>query len=397
MQLDPKAAIPLLESGLADAQPSARGPAVEWFGLLFNQDRLGGSVSLQRPEFTPDLLLRLAKLAYRHVRPSDDVRHEGAYSPDERDFAERARGALLNAVLGAPGAAGWKAKLELASDPLFEDLEDRAMAIARERAAEEAEGPAFTEAEVVVLDTYSEAPPTTRDAMFAIIRDRLEDIDDLLLQDISPREAWANISKEHVMRRELARELRNHANNMYTVDQEAATADEKETDIRLRATQSPQQATIELKIGEKPRSAAVLRKALKDQLLKKYMAADDCRAGCLVVTIRSNKTWTHPENRKRLDFTGLIAMLNEEASRLTAELGGSIRLMAKGLDLRPRLLTEKAATAKSKNSKPRKSSAKGQKALKKKAVFPKRRKPKQQKKKGQRRTPTKKKSQPRKR
>ena len=70
------------------------------------------------------------------------------------------------------------------------------MALARERAAEEAEGPAFTEADVVALDTYGEAPPTTRDAMFAIMRDRLEDIDDLLLQDVSPREAWANISKE---------------------------------------------------------------------------------------------------------------------------------------------------------------------------------------------------------
>jgi hypothetical protein len=95
-----------------------------------------------------------------------------AYSPDDRDHAQRARGALLNAVLTAPGAAGWKAKLELASDPLFEDLKDRAVAIARERAAEEAEGPAFTEAEVVALDTYGEAPPATRDAMFAIMRDR---------------------------------------------------------------------------------------------------------------------------------------------------------------------------------------------------------------------------------
>jgi hypothetical protein len=346
MQLDPQAGVSALENGLAGIQPAARGPAIEWFSLLFNQDRRGGSANVQRPEFTPDLLLRLARLAYRHVRPGDDVPHEGAYSPDDRDFAERARSALLTAVLAAPGAAGWKAKLELAADRVFEDLKDRAMVVARERAAEEAEGPPFAEAEVVALDTYGETPPTTRDAMFAIMRDRLEDIDDLLLQDVSPREAWANIAKEHLMRRELARELRSSANSMYTVDQEAATADEKETDIRLRATRSSQHATIELKIGEKPRSAAVLRRALKDQLMKKYMAAEDCRAGCLVVTIRSNKTWAHPDSGVRLDLAGLIAMLNEEAAQLTAELGGSIRLMAKGLDLRPRLKTERAATAK---------------------------------------------------
>jgi hypothetical protein len=259
-------------------------------------------------------------------------------------------------------------KLELASDPQFEDLKDRAVALARERAAEEAEGPAFTETDVVALDTYGEAPPTTRDAMFAIMRDRLEDIDDLLLQDVSPREAWANITKENLMRRELARELRNHANQMYTVDQEAATADEKETDIRLRATRSQQQATIELKIGEKPRSAADLRKALKDQLLKKYMAADDCRAGCLVVTVRSGKTWTHPRSGTRLDLNGLIAMLNEEASRLAAKLGGSIRLMAKGIDLRPRLQTERATTRKPGRTTPKKSAAKKRGATKKAAA-----------------------------
>lgn len=368
MQLNPEAGVSVLEKGLADVEPTARGPAIGWFSLLFDQDRRGGGVKLQGPEFTPDLLLRLARLAYRHVRIVDDIRHEGAYSPDDRDHAQRARGALLNAVLTAPGAAGWNAKLELAADPLFEDLKDRALAIARERAAEEAEGPALTEAEVVALDTYGEAPPTTRDAMFEIMRDRLDDIDDLLLQDVSPREAWANIAKEHLMRRELARELRNHANNMYTVDQEAATADEKETDIRFRATRSQQQATIELKIGEKPRSAANLRKALKDQLLKKYMAADDCRAGCLVVTVRSNKMWTHPDNRKRLDLNGVIAMLNEEASRLTGELGGSIRLMARGLDLRPRLQTERATTGKPKKRKPRKPAAKGRAATKKKAA-----------------------------
>jgi hypothetical protein len=182
--------------------------------------------------------------------------------------------------------------------------------------------------------------------MFTVMRDRLEDIDDLLLEDVSPREAWANINDERVMRRGIARELIYHANHVYTVDQEAATADEKETDIRMRATASPQQATIELKIGDKSRTGADLCATIKDQLLEKYMAAKDFRSGCLTVTIAADKTWTHPDTGKLLDFGGLIAMLNDEANRLSAELGGSARLMAKGLDLRPRLKTERAARAK---------------------------------------------------
>ena len=156
------------------------------------------------------------------------------------------------------------------------------------------------------------------------------------------------------MRRAVAHELRSLANHVYTVDQEAATADEKETDIRLRTISGPQ-GTIELKIGDKSRSATELRSALEDQLLSKYMAADECRSGCLLVTLARDKQWQHPDTGQALDFYGLIAMLNKEADRLVEDLGGTIRLMAKGLDLRPRLSTEKAkksnATAPKKRAK----------------------------------------------
>ena len=47
------------------------------------------------------------------------------------------------------------------------------------------------------------------------------------------------------MRREIAREMKNLAHGLYTVDQESVTADEKETDVRLRSTGSPFEATIE--------------------------------------------------------------------------------------------------------------------------------------------------------
>jgi len=77
-------------------------------------------------------------------------------------------------------------KLELASDPLFDDLKDRAMAIARSAPPRTRRtGPHGSE--VVEIDTYGEAPPTTRDAMFAIMRDRLEDIDDLLCRCFAKR------------------------------------------------------------------------------------------------------------------------------------------------------------------------------------------------------------------
>jgi len=49
----------------------------------------------------------------------------------------------------------------------------------------------------------------------------------------------------------------------------------------------------------------------------------------------------HPKTGKRIGFEALMAVLNEEAERLSKELGGTAKLMATGLDLRPRLMTEK--------------------------------------------------------
>jgi hypothetical protein len=314
--LHPAAGIEVLEAGLAQSAVSRKGAGAQLFASLFNSDYMG--VDLSAPGFTPQLLLRLVRLAYQHVQISDDVRHEGGRLLGVRDHAERGRDAVLNALLAKTGTEGWAAKLEMANDPLFAHFKDRAIALAQEKAAEEADSVALAEAEFAVLDKTGEAPPSTCEAMFALLRDRLDDIDDLLLQDESPREAWANITDEHVMRREIARELRN---------------DEKETDIRLRSTSSKQIGTIELKLGDE-RSGADLFNTIKDQLLTKYMAADECRAGCLLVTIAREREWDHPKTGERIGFEQLMVVLNEEAERLSQELGGEVKLMAKGLNLR---------------------------------------------------------------
>ena len=89
----------------------------------------------------------------------------------------------MNALLSATGPEAFKAKLEMAADPLFNHFKDRVIAVAKERAAEEVDGPAISEPQIVLLDRYGEAPPTTREGMFELMRDRLNDIDDLLLRE----------------------------------------------------------------------------------------------------------------------------------------------------------------------------------------------------------------------
>jgi len=342
LHLNAVAGAETLEKGLKECQASrmGAGAGVQWFAKLFDHDHGGIGVNLRAPEFTPPLLLRLLRLAYQHVRTGDDAQHEGSYSPAMRDNAERSRNAVLSALLSTSGPEGWVIKLEMAADPLFEHIKDRAIALAEESAAEEADMAVLTEAEFAILDKTGEAPPTTREAMFALMRDRLDDIDDLLLRDISPRQLWATITDEHLMRRELARVLNDARKQSYTIEQESVTADEKETDIRFRSTGPNLQGVIELKLGD-GRSGTDLFNTIRDQLLTKYMAAEECRAGCLLVTIARDREWEHPKTGKRIGFEALMIVLNEQADQLSKELGGTVKLMVKGLDLRPRLKTEK--------------------------------------------------------
>ncbi len=343
MRLNPAEGVDALEKTLRTHSPAKFGPPTTWFASLFGDRHSGGDTHLSGTGFAPDLLLKLARLAYEFIRPQDDmVRDEGSYSPNARDHAEQGRSNILAALLAAKGPDGWAAKLEMFEDPLFANFRDRARALALEQASEEADAAVFTDDEIVAIDTSYDLPAKTRDEAFVLMNDRLDDIEDTLLRDDSPRAAWALIQDETIMRQQLARELRQASRSAYTVDQEAVTADGKETDIRLRSTGSEHEAVIELKIGEKKRSAAELKATIRKQLVEKYMAAENIRAGCLLITVNSPRTWKHPDTNKDVNLEALIEMLNEEARRIEQDMGGSLRLIVRGLDLQARLPTERA-------------------------------------------------------
>lgn len=334
LRLDVDAGINALTETLSSLPVEPRGQAITCFGSLLDEHYSELQIHLAGYALNPQQLLRMVRLAYKYVRPVDDAVHLGVYSPDDRDRAEDVRRAILHSLLNSKGREGWDAKVALAADPLFADIRDRIIALAEERSAEELDLPAAREEAVAALDSGLELPPATRDDMFSLLTDRLDDLEDSLLRDDSPRAAWERIDEEWVMRQVIARELRHAARELYTVDQEAVTADNKETDIRLRSPYD-QQATIELKIGEKW-SAAELKRALKEQLVGKYMAAANSRAGCMVVTTASARSWKDPETGQALDFQQLIDMLNQYGAKLQEEAGWNLRIFVKGLDLRPR-------------------------------------------------------------
>jgi hypothetical protein len=337
MQADPSAGVDMLEKQIDTIEPSERSEAVTWLANLFGDRR--EAINLSDEQFTPQQLLRLLRIAYRHVRVQNDVQHEGVFTPDTRDDAERARNRIVSALLNMRGKDGWATKLEMANDPLCKHFKDRILAMAEESRAQEIDADVLKEEQVKTLNQKHEAPITTNEAMFTIMKDRLSDLDELLLRDISPREAWAKIDKERVMRREITRELTNSTNSIYTVDQEAVTADEKETDIRMRSTTSNHEAVIELKLGDR-RTAKDLRDTIADQLARKYMAGENCKSGALLVTLAKERNWEHPDKSGMIDANELLSLLRNEAKRVQMTLGDSISIAVHLLDLRPRLPPE---------------------------------------------------------
>lgn len=339
LRLSPSAGSHMLIHGLEGHETGEDSFGVMWISRLFGDCHHENLIDLSAPGFTPELLLELLRLAYRHVRPEDDISHEGTYSPGPRDHAQRARNVLLDAVLNLKGAEGWATKKRMSDDPLFAHFRDRALLLAKEKAAHEIDSRTFATADILDLYRVGEVPPVTRDEFFELILNRLEDLEDHLLQDDSPRELWATISDEKVMRREIARVLAVNANGIYTVDQEGVTADEKETDIRLRVAKHDLQGVIELKLGDK-RSGRDLRDTLKSQIVKKYMAPENRRVGFLLITVARERNWDHPETGATLDIDGLRKMLECEAEKIVNEMGWSLKLAVMVLNLRTRLPKE---------------------------------------------------------
>lgn len=345
--LDPLPTTSILEQRLAHYSVDVLGQGAQLLGGLFGDRHDALRVNPRVSAFTPEVLLRLTRLAYVHARQKDDIEHIGSYTPSARDAAQDGRNALLSALLESDAPGAWDAKMALADDPLIGSFADRARALTLACAAREAEGDPLTLIQMRSVLCGAVPPPMTRDQMFTLLNDRLDDVEELLLADTSPRETWARVTLEREMRRNIGHELEGLAAGVYTVNQEAVSADEKETDIRLLSSASAVTGVIELKVGENA-SGAELRDTIQGQLVRKYLAPKDRRAGCLLVTVCSNRGWDHPDTGVRLDIDGLRQLLSDEAKRVEQQLQGEVRVVARVLDLRPRLGVERLTV----NSKP---------------------------------------------
>lgn len=313
--------------------PGAQEWAVQAIGTLFGTNSTANFEAVE-PTQRAHLLNELIRQAHAFVRPEDDQNHQGVYSPNARDDAQMARNFLLNWLRDTPGTETCRVLLQLAEEQDCYRVSEHMRSLARERAAANAEFPSFSPKDVIELETRYEAPPHNRDGLFAVMMDRLVDIDhDLAHDDFSDRRTLRGIDEEPEMQRTLARRMRDRANGLYEVTREEEVADRKRTDIRLLTGNGGQKAVAEVKISDHW-TVKELQEALRGQLVGKYLRHTSCKAGCLLLVYRGKKNyWVHPETNRRIKFAELIRILKEEAQTVEAQGQHDVRITTFGIDL----------------------------------------------------------------
>ena len=322
----------LIEEFVNDSDPRTRERAIETFAAIFGaHDAVGFEIA--DPGRHAKVLEQLVRCAYRFIRPKDDQVHEGVYSPDMRDDAERARDLLLSRLLETLGPEARNVTLTLADEDGFADVRDRLRLLVRERAAADAEFPALTAEDFFALEKYLEAPPQDREGLFSVMMDRLEDLAHYLAHhDFSDRKTVRSISEESQMQNTLASRIEGKANGTYRVAREEEVADRKHTDIRILAIKGDQKAVIEVKIADNW-TLPELQRALRKQLVEQYLRHSNCKAGCLLLTYHGRKHYWAPGTRKHLSFSEIVELLKQNAEALEKETMHDVRVSVFGLNL----------------------------------------------------------------
>jgi len=264
-------------------------------------------------------LERLVSIAYRTIRPEEDRDHSDGkvYTPDERDDAESARGALFNRLVDTPGPATIAAILRLADDPEIPIRSSRLRAIALDRAAHDSElNKPWRSRDVQAFESdYSTVPRTAGD-LRRVLLDRLVDIQhDLLNHKFSQRKTLTRQLKELDVQLWTAHTLNERRGRSYTIDRESHLLDEKRPDLLARAQGADASVPIEIKIAE-DWTLRELRAALSKQLASLYLRDKDDRFGILLLIHKKKrpKGWIDGHG-KALTFAQVLATLQEQAAK----------------------------------------------------------------------------------
>jgi hypothetical protein len=329
---DQPSAVKTLLNWLNGTPPARRRRLGEQIvGLLFGtHDPI---VPAPLKDASTDVLMRLLRLTYENVKPSDDNVREGSFTPDSRDEAENGRNALLKALLDRPGPESYDAVVRLSRSRAVQNLAVRFRELARGMAERDAEPLAWTVSEILTLERSYLLPIKSGEDLYRVVLGVLDEVAwDFDHADASSRAVLETARDEDSVQEWLHEQLRLRAKGRYHVHRESEVAEGNLPDIIASAIAAPFQVAIEAKHGDKGWTVSTLAGALKEQLAEDYLRPSNRRHGVFVVTRHRGKRWRDPNTGQLLDFSTLMETLAARAAKLKRNRVGPIAVQVRGID-----------------------------------------------------------------
>lgn len=326
IRTNPEASIEAFSTKLDALEPGDQEILVEnVLPAMFGERGIRGGMN---PGVLPFAVLeRLARIAFGTIRPEEDIRHKGVFSPGARDYAERARSSLFRQLYETPGRETLDALKRIGADPNLQFPADRLAELAYGRASADAEHEPWSASEAFDLErTFDPAPRTPRDLQLVALSRIAEMNDDLHNHRFSQGKTFKQLPKEQDVQKWLAWEMEGAGGRAYSLEREPHVVDEKEPDIRLQSKFTDASLPLEIKVAERC-SLRDLEGALTEQLAGRYLRQRDNRHGVLILVHQNARTqgW-EDENGSMLTFPEVVDRLLALAHLLGA--GGTDRARA---------------------------------------------------------------------
>lgn len=332
--LNIEAALNTLEIFLSSAEASEKRSFVSGLLLtLFGNAFENGSLDVGT--LTASQLIRLVTIAYDTIHPKDDIQRPSgiAFSPGERDNAQRARSVLFRALAEEPGEYTFRALEKFSELPDFGIDPVRMREIALNRAKEDANLSLWSPEDVVKFEeTMSTAPRTSKDLCELILNHFKGHQDDLLNSEFAQGSTLAHLPCEKEVQIWICDRL-SHSKSSYVLDREKHVVDEKKPDITARSRETGATVPIEVKVVESW-TLPKLEEAVRGQLCGQYLRDKATRYGILLLVYQKKRSlgWENAKG-EMFSFPQVVAHLENLVRSIRGQAENSAQPFIAVLDV----------------------------------------------------------------
>lgn len=345
--IEPEVAIPALAARLAEIKEDDQATlfAMRFITALVG-GRRGGS-STRQSYRTVEHMKALYLLMHDYIREKDDIDRygKGAYSPGLRDDAQDARNALLSFIRETPGKEAFLALMEISHAHPTEMARPWMAFHAKEKAALDADLPAWSPSQVRDFHDRLERTPSNHRDLWYLAIDRLFDLKyDLEEGDASIASILQLVDQETEIRKFIGNWCREHSGGRYVIPQEEELADAKRPDLRFHGVGFDGPVPAELKLADKWTGPHLFER-LEIQLCGDYLRDKRSNRGIFLLVYHGVKpSWDLPNGKRAEGFATLIDALQNQWAILAPQFPGVEDIRVIGIDLTKRGVDTKTAS-----------------------------------------------------